>query len=81
MPGVLMLQTLVEAGAWLMRLSEDLRHTVVVLREVRNIKYGTFMEPGKRMDVQVDLVERGERPRHLQGQGRDGRPDRPSPPS
>src|ERR671922_2077785 len=60
MPGVLMLQTLVEAGAWLLRLSEDFRHSIITLREVRNIKYGTFMEPGRRMDVQVDLVERGD---------------------
>src|SRR5262245_25164370 len=33
MPGVLMLQTLVEAGAWLLRLSDDYRHSVIVLRE------------------------------------------------
>src|SRR5437762_7473368 len=58
MPGVLMLQTLVEAGAWLLRLSEDFRHSVIVLREVRNIKYGNFMEPGRQMEVTVDLVER-----------------------
>lgn len=58
MPGVMMLQTLVEAGAWLLRLSEDYRHSVIVLREVRNIKYGTFMEPGKQMTIGVDLVER-----------------------
>src|SRR5436309_91067 len=59
MPGVLMLQTLVEAGAWLLRLSEDYRHSVIVLREVRNIKYGAFMEPGKQMQVTVELTERG----------------------
>jgi len=59
MPGVLMLQTLIEAGAWLLRLSEDYRHSVIVLREVRNIKYGGFMEPGKQMQVSVELVERG----------------------
>src|SRR5262245_59768808 len=41
MPGVLMLQTLVEAGSWLLRLGEDFRHSVIVLREVKNIKYGT----------------------------------------
>src|SRR6266516_1996191 len=57
MPGVLMLQTLVEAGAWLLRLSEDFKHSVIVLREVRNVKYGTFMEPGRQMAVTVDLVE------------------------
>jgi 3-hydroxyacyl-[acyl-carrier-protein] dehydratase len=58
MPGVLMLQTLVEAGAWLLRLTEDYRHSVIVLREVKNIKYGTFMEPGRSMDVSVELAER-----------------------
>src|SRR6476620_191877 len=58
MPGVLMLQTLVEAGAWLLRLSEDYRHSVIVLREVRNIKYGAFMEPGKQMAISVELSER-----------------------
>src|SRR6266536_2889745 len=60
MPGVLMLQTLVEAGSWLLRLSEDFRHSMIVLREAKNIKYGTFMEPGRQMSIRVDLIERGE---------------------
>src|SRR5437879_4469475 len=58
MPGVLMLQTLVEAGAWLLRLSEDFRHSVIVLREAKNVKYGHFMEPGRQMKVTVELVEK-----------------------
>ncbi|MEI6770646.1 MAG: 3-hydroxyacyl-[acyl-carrier-protein] dehydratase FabZ [Planctomycetota bacterium] len=58
MPGVLMLQTLVEAGAWLLRISEDYAHSVIVLREAKNIKYGNFMEPGKQMLITVELVEK-----------------------
>ena len=58
MPGVLMLQTLVEAGAWLLRISEDSAHSVIVLREAKNIKYGNFMEPGKQMLITVELVEK-----------------------
>jgi len=69
MPGVLMLQTLVEAGAWLLRLSEDYRHSVIVLREVKNIKYGTFMEPGRRMSMSVELVERSEGLASFKGKG------------
>jgi 3-hydroxyacyl-[acyl-carrier-protein] dehydratase len=57
MPGVLMLQTLVEAGSWLFRLVDDFRHSVIVLREARNVKYGTFMEPGRQMAVTVELAE------------------------
>src|SRR5207244_5710705 len=60
MPGVLMLQALVEAGAWLLRLTDDYRHSVIVLREAKNVKYGTFMEPGKQLLLTVELVERDE---------------------
>jgi 3-hydroxyacyl-[acyl-carrier-protein] dehydratase len=58
MPGVLMLHTLVEAGSWLLRLSDDFSHSVIVLREARNVKYGSFMEPGRQMSVTVELLER-----------------------
>jgi 3-hydroxyacyl-[acyl-carrier-protein] dehydratase len=69
MPGVLMLQTLVEAGAWLLRLSDDFAHSVIVMREARNIKYGTFMEPGKQMTVGVEMVERGDGRATFKGKG------------
>jgi 3-hydroxyacyl-[acyl-carrier-protein] dehydratase len=57
MPGVLMLETLVEAGAWLLRLTDDFASSVIVLREAKGVKYGTFMEPGRQMTVTVELVE------------------------
>jgi 3-hydroxyacyl-[acyl-carrier-protein] dehydratase len=69
MPGVLMLQTLVEAGAWLLRISDDFAHSVIVLREARNVKYGTFMEPGKQMAIGVELVERDGGLATLKGKG------------
>jgi 3-hydroxyacyl-[acyl-carrier-protein] dehydratase len=63
MPGVLMLQTLVESAAWLLRISEDYKHSIIALREVRNVKYGTFMEPGKSLVTTVELAEPvGDRP-------------------
>src|SRR5438477_938243 len=69
MPGVLMLQTLVEAGAWLLRVSENFRYSVIVLREARNVKYGHFMEPGKQMQISVELTELGEHLATLKGKG------------
>src|SRR5262245_58479437 len=57
MPGVLMLQALVEAGAWLLRITENFQHSVIVLREARNVKYGNFMEPGKSLVLTAELVE------------------------
>lgn len=69
MPGVLMLQTLVEAGAWLLRITDDFRHSVIVLREARNVKYGAFMEPGKSMVVTVELLENQENSATFKGKG------------
>ena len=69
MPGVLMLQTLVEAGAWLLRISDDFRHSVIVLREARNVKYGNFMQPGKSLVVTVDLAEANDHEVVFKGKG------------
>jgi 3-hydroxyacyl-[acyl-carrier-protein] dehydratase len=57
MPGVMMLEAVVEAAAWLWRVSSNFEHSVIVLREARNVKYGTFMQPGHIMDLSVELVK------------------------
>ncbi len=57
MPGVLMLETLVEAGAWLLRLTENYCHSVIVLRDARNVKYGSFMQPGHSLVVTAEMME------------------------
>jgi 3-hydroxyacyl-[acyl-carrier-protein] dehydratase len=69
MPGVLMLQTLVEAGAWLLRIGEDFRHSVITLREVKNVKYGNFMGPGRRMEITAELVEQDDSLATFKGRG------------
>jgi 3-hydroxyacyl-[acyl-carrier-protein] dehydratase len=62
LPGVLMLQTLVEAGSWLLRIQDDFQHSVITLREAKNVKYGNFMQPGRSMQVSVELVEESDSP-------------------
>jgi 3-hydroxyacyl-[acyl-carrier-protein] dehydratase len=69
MPGVLMLQALAEAGAWLLRLTDDYRHSVIVLREAKNVKYGTFVEPGNQLQITVELVQQDEATAVFKGKG------------
>ncbi len=69
MPGVLMLQALVEASAWLLRITEDFRHSVVVLRETKGVKYGSFMEPGRQMHLTTEMVECDDRFASFKGKG------------
>ncbi len=56
MPGVLMLEALVQAGGWLIRYSEDFAHSAVLLKEVRAIRYNNFVSPGN--TLKVDLTVR-----------------------
>ncbi|HMC88454.1 MAG TPA: hydroxymyristoyl-ACP dehydratase, partial [Gemmataceae bacterium] len=69
MPGVLMLQTLVETATWLLRVTDEFRHSVITLREAKGVKYGSFMEPGRQMQIAVDLTEQEERSAWFKGKG------------
>lgn len=55
MPGVLMLETLVQAGGWLIRHSEDFKHSTILLKEVRAIRYNNFVSPGNTLCVEMAL--------------------------
>jgi 3-hydroxyacyl-[acyl-carrier-protein] dehydratase len=69
MPGVLMLEALTQAGAWLIRDMEDFAHSVVVLKSAKTIKYGSFVEPGRQLRLNVELVEHGPRETTFKGEG------------
>jgi 3-hydroxyacyl-[acyl-carrier-protein] dehydratase len=69
MPGVMMLEALVEAGSWLVRLSTHFRYSLVRLVEARNIKYGRFVTPGSTLEVMVRTLKWGDREALFSGQG------------
>jgi 3-hydroxyacyl-[acyl-carrier-protein] dehydratase len=56
LPGVLMLEAVTQAGAWLVRATEDFRHSVIILREAKAVKYGHFVTPGKQLRLNCDWV-------------------------
>src|SRR3954452_4076590 len=61
MPGVLMLEALTQAGAWLIRDMDDFAHSVVLLKQARTIKYGSFVEPGRQLQLRVEFTSHDER--------------------
>ena len=54
LPGVLMLQGLVESASWLVRATEGFAHSMVLLAEARNIKYKSFLAPGSTVEYTVE---------------------------
>lgn len=54
MPGVLILQTLVEASTWLVRETEGYAHSMLLLAEAKNVTYKSFVSPGQTLEVTVE---------------------------
>jgi 3-hydroxyacyl-[acyl-carrier-protein] dehydratase len=69
MPGVFMLEAMTQAGAWLVRASGDFAESVVVLKEARNVKYASFVEPGQQLVVTAEILSQEGRTVKLKAQG------------
>lgn len=69
MPGVLMVETLVQAGAWLIRYSEDFAPSTILLKEARAVRFNNFVSPGRSLCVQLQVKKQDGRMWDLQGSG------------
>jgi 3-hydroxyacyl-[acyl-carrier-protein] dehydratase len=56
-PGVLMLESLYQAAQFLVRASEDYRSGLVMLREAKNIKFASFLQPGETLQVEAEILK------------------------
>ncbi len=72
LPGVFMLEASTQAAAWLSRLSENYAHSIICLKEVKNIKYADFVPPGQTLTVKVSVVKQDERFSTFKVEGRMG---------
>lgn len=69
MPGVLMLESVYQASAWLVRCSDDFAHSMVQLSEAKNVKYADFVEPGETMVVETRIQREKENLTWLSAEG------------
>jgi 3-hydroxyacyl-[acyl-carrier-protein] dehydratase len=69
MPGVLMLEAMYQASAWLVRQSEGFAHSVVVLKETRNVKFADFVTPGRELVVTAEILKQEPTLTTLKAQG------------
>jgi len=59
LPGVLLLEGLIESASWLVREAENFAHSMILLEQARNVKYKSFLAPGARIEytVQAKTIE------------------------
>ncbi len=54
LPGVLLLEGLIESASWLVRQSENFAHSMILLEQARNVKYRSFLAPGAQIEYTVE---------------------------
>ncbi|MBR4833428.1 MAG: beta-hydroxyacyl-ACP dehydratase [Thermoguttaceae bacterium] len=69
MPGVLMIEAMTQASAWLVRVGENFAHSVVVLKETKNVKFGQFLQPGQTLVVSAKIISDTENETVVKAQG------------
>ncbi len=54
LPGVLLLEGLIESASWLVRQTENFAHSMILLEQARNVKYKSFLAPGSQIEYTVE---------------------------
>ena len=54
LPGVLLLEGLIESASWMVRETENFAHSMLLLEQARNVKYKSFLTPGSQIEYTVD---------------------------
>jgi 3-hydroxyacyl-[acyl-carrier-protein] dehydratase len=54
LPGVLLLEGLIESASWLVREAENFAHSMILLEQARNVKYKSFVAPGAQIEYTVE---------------------------
>ncbi|REJ65982.1 MAG: beta-hydroxyacyl-ACP dehydratase [Planctomycetota bacterium] len=70
LPGVFMVEAMTQAASWLIRVEDDFAHSIIVLKEAKNIKYAGFVFPGDTLQVEVLVVRHDERETEVKASGR-----------
>jgi len=69
LPGVLMLEALVQSAAWLVRVEQDFAKSCIVLGRARNVRYASFVQPGSVLRCELEATEISETEAHFKGAG------------
>ncbi|MDT8301158.1 MAG: hypothetical protein RQ760_06700 [Sedimentisphaerales bacterium] len=54
LPGVLLLEGLIESASWLVRRTENFAHSMILLEHARNVKYKSFLAPASQIEYTVE---------------------------
>lgn len=72
LPGVLMIEAMVQSAAWLVRVQQNFTKSIIALRTARNVRYSSFVAPGNFLRCELEAVEIGDDVATFKGSGHVG---------
>ena len=69
LPGVMMVEAMVQSAAWLVRMQQDFSRSIIVLSAARNVRYAHFVAPGHTLRCEVEAIAIGEDSAKFKGTG------------
>lgn len=69
LPGVFLVEALVQSGGWLMRHTEGFRYAYILTKEVKAVRFNNFVAPGKTLHVMCEVTKRDDRTYTFKGSG------------
>ncbi len=57
MPGVMMLEALHQAAAWLLHVGDGFKYPLITLCEAKGVKFGDFLSPGETLEIAAKIVK------------------------
>ena len=69
LPGVMMLEAMIEAGGWLVRDAQDFASSVILLQEAKNVTYKSFVKPGQLLRLEVSCQRLAQDSSDFEGKG------------
>ena len=55
LPGVMMVEAMVQSCAWLSRVTDNFAFSTLLLKQARAVKFNSFLKPGQTLNVTVAL--------------------------
>ena len=55
LPGVMMVEALVQSSAWLLREQADFAYSMTLLKQARAVKFNSFVKPGRTLHVESQI--------------------------
>jgi 3-hydroxyacyl-[acyl-carrier-protein] dehydratase len=57
LPGVMMLEAITQAAGWLLHHRSGFAKSMAILKEAKNVKYGSFVAPGNFLRVEIEYLK------------------------